>query len=82
VWRKLKCSAYMKRTNTAERLVTSCRIMLLYVLICGNDKESDNFLIWAVMNDLLSRRQRSCLRDVKFHFSNCEVYCGFACDTA
>jgi len=49
-----KCFTYMKGTNTAEKLMTSCRIILLYVLVCGNDTDSASFLMWVVMNILLS----------------------------
>jgi hypothetical protein len=48
----------------------------------GNDMDSASFLMWAVMNISLSWRQGSCLRDARFHCSNCEVYCGFGCATA
>ena len=49
-----KCFTCMKGTNAAERLATSCRIMLFCVLMCGNDTDSASFLIWAVMKVLFS----------------------------
>jgi hypothetical protein len=38
--------------------------------------------MWVVINILLSWRQRSSLQNASFHCSNCEVCCGFECDTA